>query len=70
MRAAVQDAVIFQRGLHDQAEIDSSAVIRESGGEIFQLTSEQRQEFIDAVAPIYADVENQYSRDLLALVNL
>ena len=70
MRAAVQDAVVFQRGLHDLAEIDSAAVIRESGGEIVDLSSEQREAFIEAVAPIYVDVQNQYSRKLLDLVNL
>ncbi|MBT5032341.1 MAG: TRAP transporter substrate-binding protein [Proteobacteria bacterium] len=70
MRDAVQDAVIFQRQLHDQAEIDSAAVIREFGGEIVQLRSEQREAFIEAVAPIYTNLHDQYSRELLATVGL
>ena len=70
MRAAVRDAVIHQRQLHDQAEIDSAAVIRQSGGEIVELTAAQRAEFVAAVAPIYADAGTRYSRELLGQVNL
>jgi TRAP-type C4-dicarboxylate transport system substrate-binding protein len=70
MRAAVRDAVTYQRGLHDQAEIDSQAIIREAGGEIVELTAAQRAEFVAAVAPIYADAKNEYSRELLDLVGL
>ena len=69
MRAAAQDATIYQRELHDQAEIDSAAIIREFGGEIVELTAEQRAEFVAAVAPIYADAKTRYSRELLNLVN-
>ncbi len=70
MRAAVQEAVIYQRRLHDQAEVDSQAIIREAGGEIVELTPAQRAEFVAAVAPIYADAKNRYSGELLELVNL
>lgn len=70
MRAAVQDATVFQRELHDQAEIDSAAVIREFGGEIVELTAEERAEFVAVVAPIYAEARTRYSRELLNLVNL
>jgi len=69
MRAAVQGAVIHQRELHDQAEIDSAAVIRESGGEIVELTAAERAQFVAAVAPIYADAETRYSRELMGWVN-
>jgi TRAP-type C4-dicarboxylate transport system substrate-binding protein len=70
MRAAVREAVIYQRGLHDQAEIESQAIIREAGGEIVELTPAQRAEFVAAVAPIYADLDNRFSRELLDLVDL
>ncbi len=70
IRAAVREAVIYQRGLHDEAEIESQAIIREAGGEIVELTPAQRAEFMAAVAPIYADAETRYSRELLELVNL
>ncbi len=70
IRAAVNEAVTLQRQLHDQAEIDSAEVIREAGGEIVTLTPQQRQAFVDAVAPIYAEAQNQYDRELLNLVGL
>ena len=70
MRAAVKEAVTLQRQLHDQAEIDSAEIIREAGGEIVTLTPQQRQAFVDAVAPIYADAQNHYDRELLNLVGL
>ena len=70
MRAAVRDAVTYQRGLHDQAEIDSQAIIRDAGGETVELTPAQRAEFVAAVAPIYADAQTRYSRELLDLADL
>jgi TRAP-type C4-dicarboxylate transport system substrate-binding protein len=70
MRTAVREAVIYQRVLHDQAEIESQAIIREAGGEIVDLTPAQRAEFVAAVAPIYADARTRYSRELLDLVDL
>ena len=70
MRAAVQDAVILQRELHDKAEVDSQAIIRETGGEIVELTPEQREAFVAAVAPIYTEAQDRYSRELLELVDL
>ena len=70
MRAAVQDAAVVQRGLHDQAEAESAAVIRKFGGEIVELTAAQHAEFVAAVAPMYEEARARYGRDLLRLVNL
>ena len=70
MRTIVREAVIYQRGLHDEAEVESQAIIREAGGEIVELTPAQRAEFVAAVAPIYADAQTRYSRELLDLVGL
>jgi TRAP-type C4-dicarboxylate transport system substrate-binding protein len=70
MRAAVREAVTYQRGLHGRAEVDSRAIIREAGGEIVDLTPEQRAAFVEAVAPIYAGLNSRYSRELLDLVHL
>jgi TRAP-type C4-dicarboxylate transport system substrate-binding protein len=70
MRAAVNDAVTLQRQLHDQAEIDAAEIIRKDGGEIVQLTAQQRTAFVDAVAPIYDDAQKQFSPELLNMVNL
>ena len=70
MRAAVADAVIFQRQLHDEAEIESAAIIEKAGGEIVELTPDERQRFITAVTPIYEDAKNNISGDVLRMLNL
>jgi tripartite ATP-independent transporter DctP family solute receptor len=70
MQAAIGDAVAFQRDLHIKEEKEAAATIRESGGEIVELTPEQHQEFVTAVKPIYAEARAQYSPELLELVNL
>jgi tripartite ATP-independent transporter DctP family solute receptor len=70
MRAAVRDAVVFQRDLHVKEEEESTVAIRNEGGEIVEITPEQRQAFVTAVTPIYDEARSQYGRDLLSLVNL
>lgn len=69
-QAAVNEAIELQRGLHDQAEIDAEEVIRESGGEIIDLTPEQRQLFVESVQPMYQEAQAKYDQDLLELVGL
>lgn len=70
MRAAVSDAVQFQRSLKDGEETAAAEVIREAGGEILELEPEATAAFIDAVRPIYAEVRPRYSPELLELVGL
>jgi tripartite ATP-independent transporter DctP family solute receptor len=69
MRAAVTEAVAFQRDLHEKEEEDSQVAIRAAGGEIIELTPEQHEAFVAAVTPIYGEARNQYSSELLSLVN-
>ena len=70
MRAAVADAVRLQREIHDRAEIESREIIEAGGGEIIDLTPEQRAEFVAVAAPIYSEARETYSADLLALAGL
>lgn len=70
MRSAVRDVIHFQRSLKDQEELDAQVAIREAGGEIIQLNAEERQQFIDAVRPIYAELKDQYSPRLQQLIGL
>ena len=70
MRAAVRDAVAFQRGLHVKEEEDSMAAIRAEGGTIVELTASEHKAFVDAVTPLYGEARTQYHRELLSLVNL
>jgi tripartite ATP-independent transporter DctP family solute receptor len=70
MRAAVKDAVEFQRALHVKEEEDAMVEIRKEGGTIVELTLDQHQQFADAVKPIYGEARNQYDRALLTLAGL
>jgi tripartite ATP-independent transporter DctP family solute receptor len=70
MRAAVRDAVEFQRALHVKEEEDAMVEIRKEGGTIVELTPEEHQKFVDAVKPIYGEARGQYDRELLSLANL
>jgi tripartite ATP-independent transporter DctP family solute receptor len=70
MRAAVTDAVAFQRSLKDQEEVDAAEAIREAGGEILELTPEEVEAFVEAIRPIYGEAQTQYRRELLELVGL
>jgi len=70
LRAAVRDAVVYQRDLHVKEEEDAMADIRKEGGEIVELTPEQHQAFVKAVTPIYGEARAQYSRELMALAGL
>ncbi len=68
MRAAVTEAVGFQRGLHVKEEEDAQVAIRKAGGEILELTPEQHKAFVAAVTPIYGEARAAYDRELLSLV--
>ena len=70
MRAAVRDAVQFQRALHVKEEEDAMVEIRKEGGTIVELTPEEHQKFVDAVTPIYGEARAQHDRELLSLANL
>ena len=70
LRAAVADAIVFQRDLHVKEEEDAMAAIRKAGGEILELTAQEHEAFVRAVSPIYGEARTQYSRELLGLVGL
>lgn len=70
MQLAVRDAILFQRNMKDQEEIDAAAVIRESGGEIIYLTDAERQLFVDAASPIYDELRDLYSPRLQQLIGI
>jgi tripartite ATP-independent transporter DctP family solute receptor len=70
LRAAVKDAVAFQRGMKDQEEKDAAEAIRAADGEIIELSPDELDEFVSAVKPIHAEARTQYSPELLELVGL
>ena len=41
------------------------AAIRMEGGEILELTAQEREAFVRAVSPIYGEARSEYGRDLV-----
>ena len=70
LREAVRSAVAFQRDLHVKEEADAADAITKARGEIVELTMDEHRAFVAAVSPIYGEARKQFSRELLALVNL
>lgn len=69
-RAAVHDAIVFQRDLHVREEEDAMRDIRAAGGEILELTPDEHRQFVAAVTPIYGEVRKNYSHKLWAMLNI
>jgi TRAP-type C4-dicarboxylate transport system substrate-binding protein len=70
MREAVHDVIGFQRESHVKEEEDAMTAIRAEGGEILELTRDEHNKFVAAVTPIYGEARRQYSREVLALLNV
>jgi tripartite ATP-independent transporter DctP family solute receptor len=67
MRAAVTDAVAFQRELHEQEEEAARDAIAAQGCEIVELSADEHRAFAVAVAPLLAETRSTFGDDLLAL---
>jgi TRAP-type C4-dicarboxylate transport system substrate-binding protein len=67
LRAAVAEAVAFQRALHVEEEDAARAAIAAQGCEIVELTADQRAAFAAAVAPLVAEARFTFGDELLAL---
>ncbi len=70
LREAVHDTIGFQRDLHVKEEEDAMTAIRAEGGEILELTRDEHNKFVAAVTPIYAEARREYSREVMALLNV
>jgi TRAP-type C4-dicarboxylate transport system substrate-binding protein len=68
MRKAVQDAVVYQRGLAIEEEKAARAAIIAQGCEIAELTADEHNAFAAAVRPLYGEARQEYGRDLFALL--
>ena len=70
LRAAVAEAVTFQREMKDQEEIDAAEAIVAAGGEILRLSEDEIEAFQRAVEPLYDEAREAYDPDLLSLVGV
>jgi tripartite ATP-independent transporter DctP family solute receptor len=67
MRAAVTDAVAFQRELHVEEEEAARKAIQAEGCEIVALTPDEHRAFAVAVAPLIAEARGTFGAELFAL---
>ena len=64
MKAAVTDAIDFQRELHEQEEKDARTAIEAEGCEIVELTAGEHDAFAAAVQPLLDEARGTYGREL------
>jgi TRAP-type C4-dicarboxylate transport system substrate-binding protein len=68
MHAAVQEAIAFQRDLHEHEEEDARRAIEAAGCEIVELTADQHAAFAAAVQPLLREARGEYGDGLFGLV--
>jgi TRAP-type C4-dicarboxylate transport system substrate-binding protein len=68
MQQAVTEAVIFQRGLAEQENVDSKKAIEAEGCVINALTPQEHDAFVAAVQPLLNDARSLYGDEMFTLV--
>jgi TRAP-type transport system periplasmic protein len=68
MRAAVTDAIAFQRELHEQEEEDARKAIEAERCEIVEPTAAEHDAFAAAVQPLLDEARGTYGQELFDLV--
>jgi tripartite ATP-independent transporter DctP family solute receptor len=68
MRAAVKDAVTWQRGLAVEEHEQSRQAIEAEGCTVNALTQDEHAQFVAAVQPLLADARKTYGDEMFALV--
>jgi TRAP-type transport system periplasmic protein len=69
MRAAVKDAIAFQRDLHEQEEEEARAAIAGAGCELVGLTADEHAAFVAAVQPLLREAREQFGKELFGLAD-
>jgi tripartite ATP-independent transporter DctP family solute receptor len=68
MQQAVTEAVTFQRKLAEEEHDRSGKIIEDAGCEIVELTPQQHDAFVAAVAPLTADARRMYGEAMFKMV--
>jgi len=68
MRAAVADAVAFQRELALEEHAQSRRIIEDAGCQIVEPTAAEHAAFLDAVQPLLADARKMYGAETFDLL--
>jgi TRAP-type C4-dicarboxylate transport system substrate-binding protein len=70
MREAVQEAIAFQRDLHEREEEDARRAIEAAGCEVVELSAEQHSAFAKAVQPLLREARAEYGDGLFELAKV
>jgi tripartite ATP-independent transporter DctP family solute receptor len=68
MQQAVTEAVMYQRGLAEQENVDSKKAIEAEGCVINALTPQEHDAFVAAVQPLLNDARSLYGDEMFTLV--
>jgi TRAP-type C4-dicarboxylate transport system substrate-binding protein len=68
VRAAVKDAVAYQRGLAVEEHEQSRRAIEAEGCTVNALTPDEHAQFVAAVQPLLADARQMYGEEMFARV--
>jgi TRAP-type C4-dicarboxylate transport system substrate-binding protein len=68
MREAVQEAIAFQRDLHEREEEDARRAIEAQGCEIVELTADEHDAFVEAVHPLLREARTLYGDGMFELI--
>ncbi|HWC91974.1 MAG TPA: TRAP transporter substrate-binding protein [Pseudolabrys sp.] len=68
VRAAVADAVAFQRKLALEEHAQSRRIIEDAGCQIVELTAAEHATFVDAVQPLLTDARKMYGAEMFNLL--
>jgi TRAP-type transport system periplasmic protein len=68
MRKAAADAVSFQRGLAIEEELEARAAIEAAKCQVEELSAAEHEAFARAVAPMMAEAEGVYGKEMLKSV--
>jgi tripartite ATP-independent transporter DctP family solute receptor len=68
MRAAVKDAVVFQRGLAVEEDGEARRAIETQGCEIHTVTAAEHALFADAVRPLLDEAKTTYGKEMFGMV--
>jgi len=68
MRAAVSDAVAFQRGLAVEEDGEARRAIAAQGCEVVELTADEHRQFAAAVQPLLDAAKTTYGREMFAMM--
>jgi TRAP-type C4-dicarboxylate transport system substrate-binding protein len=67
---AAREAIVVQRRLAEEEERIARRTIESAGGEIVELTADEREAFARAVKPLHAETRAHFGEEMFALAQL